>query len=42
MENGTLQTWGKEVFDLLSWYKNETVRQARVMVSVPVHLATKH
>ncbi|MBP5612315.1 MAG: ThiF family adenylyltransferase [Bacteroidales bacterium] len=32
MENGTLQTWGKEVFDLLSWYKKETVQQASVMV----------
>lgn len=35
MNNGTdekIKEWGKEVFPLLSWFKTEKVKQARVMV----------
>ena len=32
MEEIEIKEWGKEVFDLLSWYKMEVVKNAKVMV----------
>lgn len=32
MEEVEIKEWGREVFDLLSWYKMDTVRNAKVMV----------
>ena len=32
MEEVEIKEWGKEVFDLLSWYRMDTVKNAKVMV----------